>query len=313
MASIQTQNQPNLPQEMINLIIDNLADLNESPLKTRAALRACCLVARSFAYSARKQLWKNITLSVDGTLTQRCNRFAHILEGMDDKASMISEVRSLKLVFREPTMRQQSSGQKQRKAVLRSIKRIFGKQYDIFDVFQMLKNPNFTHLSLAAPDGTSFLWGQGIFFIQPPILQILSCSDLKSFALCNITSVSQEIVAAAFFSRSIQELTIRSIFVGYRRTPPGAEISGPLADLRKLEMTDVSVPALFRMIFDFLQNSNVPRPLFPRLQTLVISVPSELDNMNPLREYVLGSSAALETLEMEFHVRQRYSIRRFSL
>uniref|UniRef100_A0A8H7Y1Z9 F-box domain-containing protein n=1 Tax=Psilocybe cubensis TaxID=181762 RepID=A0A8H7Y1Z9_PSICU len=310
MASIQTRNHSTLPPEIINLIFDHLANLDESPLEIQAALRSCCLVSKSFVYNARKRLWKQVTLSVDDTLPQRCNRFVRVLEQMnlDDKVSLIRNVQSLKLLFQEPIMGQRLSGQKERESVLRSIKRLFGKQPDIVDVFQMLENPNLTHFCLAAPEGTSFLWAHGVHSINPAILRILSYPNLKSFSLCNITSVSQEIVTAAFFSGSIQELAIRSTFVGLRRViPPGIEITSSLADLKKLEMIDVSVPILFRIILDLLPSANVPRPFFPHLHTLIISVPSDVDDMSLLQEYVLAASASLETLEMDFHVRHRYT------
>lgn len=305
MAFSQTHAQPSIPQEIIDLIIDELA--NQKPaLETRTALRACSLVSKSFTYRARRQLWCNIVFYVDGTLAKRINKFVRMLKRMNDK-TLISEVHSFKLVFEDPGTRQKNPDIPGQMAVLRSILRFFERQYDIFDVFSMLKNPNLRHLSVASRGGIPFYWGQGAISIQPPLLQILSSSNLKSFALCNISAVSKMIVAAAFFSKTIQELTLRNTFLGHRdETPLTNEVYGVLADLRRLEMTGVSLSSVFSLILGILPNSTIRQPLFPHLQTLVISVPWNTDHTSVLWKYVLGSASTLKTLEMEFHYRHHY-------
>lgn len=114
------------------------------------------------------------------------------------------------------------------------------------------KTPNLRHVSVTnIRERTHFFWGQGEFSLQPALLQLYQAanSNLKPFTLCNITPSSKVLVTAAFFLKSIRELTLHG-------TSPGCEdvtLFAPgkfdgLADLTKLEMTGVSLRSTYQYL-----------------------------------------------------------------
>ncbi|KAH9483092.1 hypothetical protein JR316_0005192 [Psilocybe cubensis] len=328
MTSTQSYNNLHLPQEILDLIIDEVARL-KPVLDSQAALRTCTLVSRAFCRRSRKHLWADFVFYMDRSSRKRATDLIHMLRRRDNR-SLVAHVRSMQLVFNTPVEDEQHRLVRAKNTLSKAIKRPFQKyfkpQYTVLDVLQHIQNCDFEHFSVNSLEQTRPIhWTKDEFskVIKPTLLEVLSSNTrIKSFSLCNIGSISKQMVAAAFFSPEMEDLTMRNLQFGEDELVTfTVERDCVLADLRKLEMINVPMLPLLSLIHllvphswpsgslsssDFTSSDLEPQPLFPRLQTLVVSVPYPED-MNPLWKLILGGASCLENLEMEYHYR-RYGI-----
>jgi hypothetical protein len=88
-----TQKSPDLPQEIIDIIVHEIASQNS----TLEALKACSLVSKSFCFSCRRHLFSDIELLSDSWQSQAA-RLVKILQNPDN-VGLAACVRSLTLSF----------------------------------------------------------------------------------------------------------------------------------------------------------------------------------------------------------------------
>lgn len=323
MVTSQNNDPPRLPQELFDLIVDEVARL-KPVLDSRAALRACALVSRSFSHHSRKHLWGDLVFCMDASYRKRATELIHMLRRKDN-TYLVSHVRSIQLVFdTSPSgdeKRYQHTKGILKTAIKRTFRRYFKPRCGVLDVLQKINNPNFEHFSVISRGRASPVhWTQDKFskVMKPSLLQVLSSnSNIKCFALCNIGSISKQLAAAAFFSPAMEDLTMRNLQFGRDQfVTLVVERPRVLVDLRRLEMINVPISPLLSFILELVPHSRSSNsvsssnftsdmelyPLFPRLQTLVVSVPHSED-MYMLWRFVLGGASSLENLEMEYHHR----------
>ncbi|PPQ83647.1 hypothetical protein CVT25_006253 [Psilocybe cyanescens] len=221
------------PQEIIDNIIDEVA--HQTPQsKGQSTLRVCSLVSQSFASQCATKLVRMLkgknsvtrtgfetrSLTLDlvwepedpGHEAERPGLLQSIKKHFKPEFGIFDIFESFEIVFEDSEPRQKHPNIPHQIALLRTIRRLFRRQYDIFDLFRMLKKtPNLRHVSVTnIRERTHFFWGQGEFSLQPALLQLYQAanSNLKPFTLCNITPSSKVLVTAAFFLKSIRELTL---------------------------------------------------------------------------------------------------------
>ncbi|KAH9483127.1 hypothetical protein JR316_0005228 [Psilocybe cubensis] len=296
MNSIQSLPLPELPQDIIELIIDHVAIL-EPAAEARTSLQACSLVSRSFTYRARQQLWRNVvfplypgtTKAVPGSINKRANQFIHTLQQMQDKG-FISDIHSFHLVFEDPPQTSFKLKSLQQRLLYRPITRLFKKSiiksYDIFYVFEELKKRQLRHISIEnKPKNRLILfWNHNpeTSSLQMALLQLLASATLRTFTLSNITGLTSEIVIAAFFSKNLQEIMIHHSVVKHNgrfgESPNISKITGELANLTRLELTGGDYFEILYILVKQAEKLRIQQsPLFPQLQTLVLSVPGSED------------------------------------
>lgn len=329
MVTTQDYNNSRLPQEVLDLIIDEVARL-KPVLDGQTTLRACSLVSRSFSHRSREHLWADFVFCMDASSRKRATDLIHMLQRKDNR-SLVAHVRSIQLVFDAPAEDDQHrlirAKNTLRRVIKRPFRRYFKPRYTILDLLQHIKNSDFQQFSVNSRERTRPIhWTKDEFskVIKPTLLEVLSSNTaIKSFALCNIGSISKQMAAAAFFSPAMEDLTMRNLQFGRDELVTlTVERACVLADLKRLEMINVPILPLLSLIHllvphswpsgslsssDLTSSDMKLQPLFPRLQTLVVSVPYPED-MNPLWKLILGGASCLENLEMEYHYR---SILRF--
>uniref|UniRef100_A0A8H7Y2C3 F-box domain-containing protein n=1 Tax=Psilocybe cubensis TaxID=181762 RepID=A0A8H7Y2C3_PSICU len=320
MNSIQSLPLPELPQDIIELIIDHVAIL-EPAAEARTSLQACSLVSRSFTYRARQQLWRNVvfplypgtTKAVPGSINKRANQFIHTLQQMQDKG-FISDIHSFHLVFEDPPQTSFKLKSLQQRLLYRPITRLFKKSiiksYDIFYVFEELKKRQLRHISIEnKPKNRLILfWNHNpeTSSLQMALLQLLASATLRTFTLSNITGLTSEIVIAAFFSKNLQEIMIHHSVVKHNgrfgESPNISKITGELANLTRLELTGGDYFEILYILVKQAEKLRIQQsPLFPQLQTLVLSVPGSEDIMFILCENILNFASNLQNIEFELH------------
>lgn len=288
---------PILPQEIVELILDEVAALN-SP----ETLRACALVSRSFCFPSRRHLYSDIFLVVDRYGQARARRIIKTLESLR-KGGFTADVRSLTLIldvsskFLEsgPTFGSRALGgqsQKLKHIGFRAVERLGRWETNLEKLLKLLMGSQLTSFTLEARGGVIdwelHLKGE----IRMEILHSLfTHPSLKSLHISHVSRLDNSFVAEALRNNSLQELAFINVSLPMSRIIPVASVQFTYSHLRKLDIRRTSRLEFSRTTIPTLS----PFVTFTQLQTLVISTHSF--NIHFL--FHAGVARTLETLEIE--------------
>lgn len=300
---------PILPQEIVELVLDEVADL-----RSPKTLRACALVSKSFCFRCRQYLYSDIILVVDRYGQARARRIIKTLETLR-KGGFAADVRSLTLIldvsskFYEsgPTFGSRAlsgrQSQKLKHVGFRTVERLGLRETSLEKLFQLLMTSQLTTFALEARGG--FIdWGlhlKGEIRIEA-FQSLFTHPSLKSLQISHVSGLDNSFLAEALKnnSESLQELAFINISLPILGiTLPAVQFTN--SHLRKLDIRRTSIREILRTMGYSTLSIATPAPqpfvTFTGLQTLVISAHS-LD-LDLLWKFILGVAGTLETLEIE--------------
>jgi len=298
---------PILPQELVELVLDEVAGL-----KSPKTLRACALVSKSFCFPCRKYLYSDILLVVDRHGQARARRLIKTLETFR-KGGFTADVRSLTLIldvsskFYEsgPTFGSRALGSRQSQKLkhtgFRTVERLGLRETSLERLLKLLITSQLTTFGLEARGG--FIdWGlhlKGEIRMEA-FQSLFTHPSLKSLQISHVSGLDNSFVAEALRSNSLQELALISTSLPISRiTLPAVQFTN--SHLRRLDIRRTSIREILRTMGYSILSIATPafRPFvtFTGLQTLVISAHS-LD-LDLLWKFILGVAGTLETLEIE--------------
>ncbi|KDR74444.1 hypothetical protein GALMADRAFT_585719 [Galerina marginata CBS 339.88] len=310
-----TQADSTLPQEIVNLIIDEVANNLKPEREALAALRACSLVSKSFHYPSRRYLFSEIKFIADGFAQKRAARLVQTLNRRSN-GDLVLNVRSVTFVLDIPPTLIQLRYRYQKKGLrglfsrwqwqqkFLGVKKRFGLlESRVLKLLEVLDHSELEHFGLVA-QAQVLDWGIGNLVTVPAFLQIFSNPNLNSLHFMNITNIPESIITDAFFSTNLKELVLCNLTTKRSSSIFSGATTPALANLLRLEMKRVSYTALFSILIPFLPPSS-PSPYsqirFAHLKTLSVSIPNGSTETDALWEFILGVSPTLETLALEHH------------
>ena len=293
---------PILPQEIINLIVDEVASQN-SP----ETLRSCALVSRSFSSPSRRQLFSEIEIDVDETLQPRAKRLLKVLKHGQNVDLMVF-IRSLKVFLVSPQLEQRQPAPSSSifSQMATSISRKFPHENYLLKLLSF-----FVHAPL-----TSFaLQGKRVYAMWPwtdertneVVRQLCTISSLKSLQISRIYGLHIPLIGEIVRANTLQEFRVNEVslllsqhfYAGDITVYSHAEIS---SRIEKLDIKRLSYTGMFeifgRSIDPLLP---VPHPFvsFSCLRTLVITISSPEPTITIIWGFILGVASTLESLEIE--------------
>ncbi|KIM34681.1 hypothetical protein M413DRAFT_33103 [Hebeloma cylindrosporum] len=306
MALTTDTESPSFPQEILELILDEVAALN-SP----QTLRACTLVSKSFYFPSRKHLYSHIFLVIDRHGQARARRLIKTLETLR-KAGFAAVVHSLTLIFGvsskiEPgsTFGSRILGRHSQKSKLlgsRIVEGIGLWETNLEKLLRLLMASQLTSFTLRAQGG--FIdWGlhlKGEIRMET-FHSLFTLPSLKSLHLSHVFGLDDSLVGEALQSNSLRELTLVSVSL------PISKITQPVVQftsrhIRSLDIRRTSITDFLSTMGYSRQLLSTPHPIvtFTRLQSLAISGrhSTSLDVHRPWK-FILGLARTLETLEIE--------------
>jgi len=306
------RNTPDLPQEIIDIIVHEIASQDLA----RKALKACSLVSKSFYSSCRPHLFSDLTLISNKISQSRAARLVQILQNPDN-VGLAACVRSLTLIFDVPGPRKTFLGSRTLGRRLYKLKMMALTLAGRLDLYEN----NLTtalNLLMQAPLESFTLDGRRgiparemeteefrrkkrdllIAFIAP----LTTLRTLCTLRLSNIDDIHGSFIACVIRSSTLKELALRRVTLTARDGDANLDLRPTTSQIERLDLRRISymvvLRAMGRPTFPVLPMS-YPFITFPRLRNLTISGPWPDLEADALWEFMLGVANTLETLEIE--------------
>jgi hypothetical protein len=296
---------PILPQEIVELVLDEVAGL-----KSPKTLRACALVSKSFCFPCRKYLYSDIFLVVNRYGQARARRIIKTLETLR-KGGFTADVRSLTLILDVSSKFYESGStfgsralsgrqsQKLKHIGFRTVERLGLRETSLEKLLKLLMTSQLTTFTLEARGG--FIdWGlhlKGEIRMEA-FQSLFTHPSLKSLQISHVSGLDNSFLAEALRSNSLQELALINISLPISGiTLPAVQFTN--SHLRRLDIRRTSIREILRTMGYTTHSISTPQPFvtFTGLQTLVISAHSL--NLDLPWKFILGVAGTLETLEIE--------------
>ncbi|PPQ66531.1 hypothetical protein CVT26_009504 [Gymnopilus dilepis] len=272
-----------LPQEIIDLIVDEVASQKDNYEARIAALLSFSLVSRAFHSRSRECLFSDIRLSVNQDSERRAEKLRKVLSSKKN-TSLSSRIRSLEYTFPLPPPLYNLPPIPRVIELLglgifwprlwhrwQDVRKLLAPRRKIF--FDLLHV-----LSKEAPLEAFGIVGQNDVYrwdprLDVPLTHMLRGEFLRSLHLISVYNLPRAIMKTIFSSSNVQDLKLADIsfeFLSWQ-LPPSDEVlvTTPISRITELQITDVLLQDLF---YTFqLPNG---RPAFPSVRRLVLSFPS---------------------------------------
>lgn len=310
---IQNSSRSQLPQELIDKIIDDVAlkcyEDGDSKLND---LKACSLVSKSFYARSRRHIFSQILFTIDKYCQRRAARLLDILHRHEPFADFVTHnLHTFGLAFydsatSEPfVLRMLGLGESFTKLQKR-ITRTFTRNDHIYNLLKTLNQAPIVHFSLEGwrlfgshPDHDEHqINGSALHIIKNPSLRALRFSEL--------IFLPQTIVKNALCSYQLKELAFRRIF-HFVSTPGDSDNFEGLQiapKLERLELRRVPYTSFLSILFSLTLSNVAARtiPTFPEfrhLRTLVVTIANLHSETESLWTLLLGLAPSLETLDIQ--------------
>ncbi|KAH9483077.1 hypothetical protein JR316_0005177 [Psilocybe cubensis] len=307
---------PVLPQEIVNLVIDEVASSLQSSTEPRRAalstLKACTLVSHSFRQQARKHLFSQVHVRIDKHGHQHNGRIQSL--GMAESDGVVHFFRTLiftvDLPFRKKSfVNLPFSGtgaikpKTSRWSVLRFVDVFRLRGTDAANTIAALNTACLHTLEIVGRQ-SFYVWdcngkiGHGLG-------DICAKETLRSLRISKVVALPSSILKDAIQSTHLYNLTLSQISIANIQSDhPDSSYgqgtsSGRVSHLGQLEATGFSCSALLN-ILKCDGHASTPRYVtFPYLRKLAISVPTLPSEMDELWSFLQHISQTLECLELQ--------------
>jgi len=291
-----------LPQEIVNLIVDEVASQN-SP----ESLRACALISRSFSLPSRRQLFSEIEIVVDEAVQPRAKRLVKVLE-RGQYIGLVAFVRSLKVVLVVPPQQrpaaEDSSILQKSKQMATNIAKTFPRENYFLKLLELFVDAPLTCFALDGRGGYPN-WEWTDERTNDVFRRLCTNPSLKSLRVSKVYNLRDTLIGELVLANTLQEFSLVAItqkpsIQGYIAVDSHAEIR---SRIEKLDIRRLSYGDIFRIFgrptFPLLLPSPYPFISFSNLHTLVITASSPDHTINMIWEFILGVANTLESLEIE--------------
>ncbi|KAF8960229.1 hypothetical protein BDZ97DRAFT_1922315 [Flammula alnicola] len=291
-----------LPQEIINLIVDEVAVDSKTDKDSLDALRACSLVSRSFHCHSRRHLFSHIEFLGNKSGQKRAGRLVKILENRAN-TDLVAGIRSLTLVLDmnsnwPPAMLHPDRlYSRSRKLYLRVTSKLGRREDNLLKLLDILSRASLEIFALEAQGG-SLDWISVNARAKAIFLAIRSNPSLNSLRLSSIINLDPVLVAGEAPSNNLRELTLSNVGplsasgLPSRILPPS---SNNLAGIERLDLLNTPHSYIFPLPSP---PSASPSHYLPRLKSLVIDFPLSDVVLDGLWKFILQFSPTLESLDI---------------
>ena len=291
-----------LPQEIVNLIVDEVASQN-SP-KT---LRSCALVSRLFSSPSCRQLFSEIEIIIDETVQPRAKRLLKVLKH-GQNVNLMAFIQSLKVVL-TPQQRQPASSPsnfnyplQKSKQMATSIAKHFPHENYLLKLLSLFVYVPLTSFTLDGRKGYA-IWKWPDERTNEVVRQLCTNSSLKSLRISKIYNFDMTLIGEILRANTLQEFSVIAVSqyfsAGNIAVDNHAEVS---SRIEKLDIRRLSYPGIFR-ILGCSTGPLLPGPYpfvsFLCFHTLVITTSSLDSTVSMIWGFILGVAGTLESLEIE--------------
>jgi hypothetical protein len=308
------RNTPDLPQEIIDIIVHEIASQDLA----RKALKACSLVSKSFSSSCRPHLFSDITLISNKFSQSRAARLVQILQNPDN-VGLVACVRSLTLIFDVPGpsktfpfLGSRALGRRLHKSKMMALTlagRLNVYENDITKALNLLMQAPLESFTLRGRRGvpdremeTEEARRKKRAFLIACIAPLTTLRTLCTLRLSNIDNIDESFIACVIRSSTLKELALRQITLRTRDEDANLDLQPITSQIERLDLRHISYMKVLRtMGRPTFPASPMPYPFitFSRLRNLTISGPWPDFEADALWQFMLGVADTLETLEIE--------------
>ena len=325
-ATLAVQGIPEIPQDIIDLIIDEIAsDLNGytgnlhdagSPMDT---LKRCALVSRAFYFPSRRYIFSNIHLEFDMPNRNDEPRTRNLLKILERKESdhLLSLIRTVNSNFNLiPVSRKSQAGNRYQQIIrgMSSVTQKFRPPRDnLVELYHLLSQASLEKCVFTT-EGGFFKWTISTFPALIPIQQMCTGQSLKVLHLVYVADLDQHLLIAILSSPNLRELVLSNVILSsgneYHIAPAGS--SRTLSNLEKLGTVHVGktsgsaiVPISFftDLVPWFPSNSKGGSLKFRRLKHFSTHVSRRGDRMSVMWQGILNTAETLQVLELQDNFR----------
>ena len=306
MEANNTQKSPNLPPEIISLIVHEIASQNSA----LEALKACSLVSKSFCFFCRRHLFSDIELLSDSWQSQAA-RLVKILQNPDN-VGLAACVRSLTLIFDVQSNRTYSflgsrtlgyGLNKSKMTALTLAARLRLYEDNLIKVLNLLMQAHLESFTLHARKGVSDWETEAGAARSMKKAVFMACTaPLTTLRLSNLVNIDEYLIARVIHSSTLKELALTNVTLKVYDEDANFDPQPMTSQIERLDLRRVSYMQIFRVMgHPTLAALPMPYPFIslPRLRNLIISSPWTDLEADPLREFMLGVAKTLEILEIE--------------
>ena len=308
------RNTPDLPQEIIDIIVHEIASQDLA----RKALKACSLVSKSFYSSCRPHLFSDITLISNKFSQSRAARLVQILQNPDN-VGLVACVRSLTLIFDVPgssktypflgsrTLDRRLYKSKMRALTLAGRLDLYGN--DITTALNLLMQAPLESFTLHARRGipdremeTEEARRKKRAVLVACIAPLTTLCTLRTLSLSSLDNIDESLIACVIRSSTLKELALRHVTLKVCDEDANLDLQPINSQIERLDLRHISYMNVLRtMGRPTFPASPMPYPFttFSRLRSLTISGSWSGLEADILWQFMLGVAHTLDTLEIQ--------------
>ncbi|KAF8966474.1 hypothetical protein BDZ97DRAFT_686035 [Flammula alnicola] len=304
-----------LPQEIIDLIIDNVASM-----KDKNYLRACALVSRAFLGRSRHHLFMNIEVVVDGSTQKRSGRLRKVLQS---NPTLVLGIRSFRIYIPNTPPKSKLERKILRTRLVWLYRHTYTKMVVFGRKLGLLRNHFLWLLQTIsrAPVETLAVkvepptldWNVFSKKMRALLLTIRSNSSLKTLELSSLHDLPASMILATLGNgNTLQNLLLHSCAIAPWGTPlfksdlfGNFVIPPSFRQLQRLEIKRLPFRNFFSQALEFSPSfgdasSPISIPLFPGLLSLTLDIPSyRRDNAAYIWQFMMSGSRSIKSLEIK--------------
>ncbi|KAF8966462.1 hypothetical protein BDZ97DRAFT_1917565 [Flammula alnicola] len=308
-----------LPQEVIDLIIDDIASKKE-----RYILRTCALVSTAFYIRCRTHLFTEIEFIADSSIQRRAGRLCKIFKR---NPSLVSELRAFKLVIRgaanqvEGMISEVQESQVGR-VILFAILFVLGfdavkvslaKTVHFFKLLRTISHAPLRTFSVIGELGHEFDWSLFNEKTEAHLLAIRSNPSLETLELANLSNLPGSVITGTPGPHNLRRLIfrnctfedglrdvrrVRSEFTAWKGAMPSS-----LNQITTLEMTETSYYNFLTSLQSTFLGATATQPSsllrFVDLTKLVVGLHRIVNQILSVWNLLTSVAHSLESLELK--------------